>query len=107
MWKSKYKKLGMPDPPIKPCGYDAYVMTKYNLTVAQQRMNAVGLPYNGIDSMRILRSIRPNAPGFAAPEIPLNEDSDDDVTYAGFAMGHHRAYGAFINSYDRDALEDV
>jgi hypothetical protein len=71
-------------------------MTNYNVAVAQMRMEAVGLPYNGIDSLVVLRSKRKNSAGFEVPEIPLDGDSDDDVTYAGFALGGPHAYGNYI-----------
>ena len=98
MWNKVHKKMSMPDQPIKPDGHNAYVMSKHNVIVAQQRMNTVGLPYNGIDSLVILRSSRKNFSGFQAQEIPMDEDSENDVTIAGFANGRHHAYGKYIDS---------
>ena len=82
---------------MKPDGHDAQVMTNCNVTVAQQRMEAVGLPYDRIESLVVLHSTMKNSTGFQAPEIPIDADLDDDVTYAWFAIGYRHAYGKYIN----------
>ena len=58
LWDKKYKKMYMPDKPVKLDGQDAYIMTNYNVTVDWQRMEAVGLPYNGIKSLVVYCVLR-------------------------------------------------